>query len=161
MIHHLIEALFAWRECHKNWKKDKPPRHDELFKGAPKPSTVLVEMIAADLVKNLPDADEAVAQNTGYYVTRTTSVSTDWYTLQRIDRRERYPDSLHTSFHLTNPAIALTTHEETILKKAWEQMSQLKAARAAAEREAENQNNALKAIEKRLKIDTQPVAEAA
>lgn len=161
MINLVFDMLAAWRECVSNRKKGKPPRPDELFSGAPKPSTVLVEMIAADLVKNLPDTDESVAENMGYSFTRTLTVSTDWYTLLKKDRQERHPYSLHSSWYLTNPAIALTTHEETILKKAWEKMSQLKAARAAAEREAQNQNNALQAIEKRLKIDTQPVAEAA
>jgi hypothetical protein len=158
MIHHLIDALFAWRECHKNWKKDKPPRPDELFKGAPKPSTVLVEMIAADLVKNLPDPKIKTEEDFKVKVSRTQTITTDWYTLNKVDRQHLYDREIYTNWYLISPAVSLTSHEKTILEKAWEQMSQLKAARAAAEREAQNQNNALKAIEKRLKIDTQKAA---
>lgn len=161
MIHLVFDMLAAWRECLSNRKKGKPPRPDELFKGAPKPSTVLVEMIAADLVKNLPDPKIKTEEDFKVKVSRTQTITTDWYTLSKVDRQHLYDREIYTSWHLISPAVSLTSHEKTILEKAWEQMSQLKAARAAAEREAKNQNNALMAIEKRLKIDTQPVAEAA
>lgn len=143
-------------------KRQRQPKPDELFAGVPKPTTILVEMIAADLIKMLPDfEDEYTPPRHPYDETvRTSALKTDWYELVRTTRQRGHYKP-HITWRLQTPTIILSDREEKILDKAWAEMSSLKAKKAAAVAEAKNQDNALKAIEKRLGLDTRSVVKAA
>lgn len=136
----------------KRRRKKPEPRPDELFAGVPKPSTVLVELVCADWIKNGVHMKRKVEHPHYDTVRETSTVKTDWYWIE-ITRSVYRGRSEDVRWRMVSPNVSLSDHETALLKAAKTKAEQLAADRAVAECEAKGQEAALQAIEKYLNIN--------